>query len=120
MERGDGLVDDVDPDPTPLVGLPDDEAVIAKNVDASRDPARVLGDSGLSPVAEEVENARARHTEAGLDIVAGLLGRQRRQAAPPLGPPPGPPKLGAPALPPPLWAAHEPDLQEPLPRRLKV
>src|SRR2546426_10201206 len=40
-ERRDGLVDDVDPDPLPLVGVPDDEAVIAQNVDASRDPARV-------------------------------------------------------------------------------
>src|SRR3989442_15766915 len=92
MERGDGLVDDVDPDPTPLVGVPDDEAVIAQNVDASRDPARVLGDPGLSPVAEEVENARARHTEAGLDIVAGLLGRQRGEAALQLGPRVGTPK----------------------------
>src|SRR5207245_5834586 len=107
IERRDGLVDDVDPDPTPLVGVPDDEAVIAQNVDASRDPARVLGDPGLSPVAEEVENARARHTEAGLDIVAGLLGRQRRKADLQLDQLLAMPRLGALEFRPRRWLSHE-------------
>ena len=82
LERLDGLVDNIDLDPPPLVGVADDEAVIAQNVDAAWDPARVHGNPGLSLLAEEPEVVCAGNTETCQDVVADLLPRQRGKATP--------------------------------------
>ena len=75
MERLDGLVDDVDVDPPPLVGVANDQAVVAQNVHAARDSPRVGRNPVLRPVAEELEVAAARNTEPDLDIVADQIAR---------------------------------------------
>src|SRR2546430_1420580 len=119
-ERLDGLVDDIDVDPPSLVGVADDEAVVAQDVHAARDPARVGGDSVLRPTAEEVEVARARHAETSLDIVADLRARQRGQTALQLDALLQLSERWARELRPQLRLAHEHDLEQLLRRRLEV
>src|SRR5947199_393776 len=119
-ERLDGLVDDIDVDPPSLVGVADDEAVVAQDVHAARDPARVGGDSVLCPTAEEVEVARARHAETSLDIVADLRARQRGQTALQLDALLELSERWARELRPQLRLAHEHDLEQLLRRRLEV
>src|SRR5207302_301234 len=119
-ERLDGLVDDIDVDPPSLIGVADDEAVVAQDVHAARDPTRVGGDSVLRPTAEEVEVARARHAETSLDIVADLRSRQRGQTALQLDALLELSERWARELRPQLRLAHEHDLEQLLRRRLKV
>ena len=120
FERLDGLVDDVDVDLLPLVGVANDEAVVTQDVDSARDPARVRGDSELRPIAEEFGIGCARHTEPGLDVVANLPVRQRRKVTSQFNPLLELPKLREVELRPQLWLAHQQNLQELLRRRLEV
>ena len=63
-------------DAADLVGVGEQEAVIADRVDEARDPAAVRGDPSDRLVGEEPEVARAGDPEPGPDVVADLLGRR--------------------------------------------
>src|SRR5262245_25996565 len=68
LEILDGLLDDVAIDALPLVGIPDEQAVIADDVDEPRDPVGVRRDALGRRVREELEVRRARLPETALDV----------------------------------------------------
>src|SRR5262249_38959073 len=76
-----GLLDDLAIDASNLIGVADEEAVIAERVDEARDASGVLGDAADRGVGEQTEVLRAGDAKARADVVAGLLLGQRRYAA---------------------------------------
>src|SRR5215470_12937381 len=76
-----GLVDDPAIDTPDLVGVADEQAVVAERVDDTRDPTRVLGDTGNRRVGEEPEVARPGDAKSRADVIPRLLRGQGQDAA---------------------------------------
>src|SRR3990172_7864681 len=81
LEIVDGLLDDSAIDPTDLIRIADEQAVVTDRIDEPRDPARVLGNPGDRHIREEPEVGRPSDPGPGADVVAGLVGGQGEDAA---------------------------------------
>src|SRR5215468_7191017 len=66
LEILDGFEDDVSIDAMALVGIPDEQAMIADDVDESRDPAGIGGDAFGRRIREQLEVRGARLPEPAL------------------------------------------------------
>src|SRR5262252_1066383 len=64
-----------------LVGVADEQAVVAERVDDTRDPARALGDTGDRRVGEEPEVRRPGDAKSRADVVPRFLRGQGQDAA---------------------------------------
>ena len=67
-----GFLHDVGLDPTSLLGIPDEQAMIAEEVDHSWHAARVPGDRADCSVREDAVIARARDAKAPLNVLPSL------------------------------------------------
>src|SRR5262245_22593726 len=76
-----GLVDDPAIDSPDLVGVPDEQAVVAECVNETGDSARVLGDAGDRRVGEEPEVPRPGDAQSGADVIPRFLRGQGQDAA---------------------------------------
>src|SRR5215813_7923164 len=75
------LVDDSAIDPPDLVGVSDEQAVVAERVDDTWNPARVLGDTGNRRVGEEPEICRSGDAKSRADVVTRFFRGQGQDAA---------------------------------------
>src|SRR5215472_5712474 len=75
------LVDDPAIDTPDLVGVSDQQAVVAERVDETRDPARALGDAGDRRVGEEPEVCRPGDAKSRADVVPRFFRGQGQDAA---------------------------------------
>src|SRR5262249_60972663 len=81
LEVLDGLVNDPAIDTPDLVGVADEEAMVAERVDDTRDPARVSGYAGDRRVGEEPEVACPGDAKSRADVVPRFLHGQRQETA---------------------------------------
>ena len=77
----DGLLDDLAIDPANLIGIADDQAVVADRVDKARDPSGVFGDPHDRRIREKPEVRGAGDPEPRADVLAGLCRCQREDPA---------------------------------------
>src|SRR5215831_6302851 len=120
LEILDGLFDDVAIDAMALVGISDEQAMIADDVDEPRDPAGIGFDALGRRFGEQLEIRRARLPQAALDVFTHLVMGQRTDGGLHTDPLPELAKLGQLELQLELRLTHEQDLQQLLGRRLEI
>src|SRR5262249_5803367 len=82
VQVGDRVLDDVPVDAALVVGIAEEQRVVAQGVDDPRNAARVLRDSSYGPLAEQTRVVRARSLQAAADVALDLRGIQRAEPAP--------------------------------------
>src|SRR2546430_7595630 len=68
-------------DPALLIGVREDEAVIADHVDEPRDPARIFGDPVHRWICEQTQVARAGDTKPSPDILTDFVQRSEEHTS---------------------------------------
>src|SRR2546422_11129209 len=68
-------------DPALLIGVREDEAVIADHVDEPWDPSRIFGDPVHRWICEQTQVARAGDTKPGPDILSDFVQSEGRNLA---------------------------------------
>src|SRR5438445_2833553 len=112
VEKGARFFHEVGFDPSLLIGVADDEAVIAQDIHQARDPAGVIRDPLDRAGGEDPEIARAGDAEPEIDVLAGLLRRERTDAEPQGDPLLELPHLRQPKLGPELGLPDQQNLEE--------
>src|SRR5262245_59789726 len=120
LEILDGFEDDVSIDAMALVGIPDEQTMIADDVNESRDPAGIGSDAFGRRIREQLEVRGARFPEPALDVLAHLVIGQRTDRGLHTDSLPELAKLGQLQLQLELRLTHEQDLQQLLGRRLEI
>src|SRR6267142_500665 len=108
----DRLVDDVPIDAALLIGVSEEEAVIADRIDDTWNAARIGGNAIHSRVGEQTQISCARDAKPGPDVGSGLFQRQGWDLAPQSDTLLELPSLGQVQPRFELWLAHQQDLQE--------
>src|SRR5207249_8344353 len=81
LEIVDRLSDSLAVDPALLLGVAEEEAVIADDVDEPWNPTRIFRDPAHRRIGEHTQVARTRDAQPGPDILARFARGQRRDLA---------------------------------------